>query len=66
MTENDIYLVFVVWRNLGTLSHEVLNNKNIIIVDRENLKKIYTPSLVSRPQFYSQIFEQINSIRYED
>lgn len=63
MTENDIYLVVVVWRNLGKLSHEVLNNKNIIIVDRENLKKIYTPSLVSRPQFYSQIFEQIISIR---
>ncbi|CAH1766625.1 5576_t:CDS:1 [Entrophospora sp. SA101] len=68
MTENDICLVFVVWRDLdlGMLSHEVLNNKNIIIVDREHLKKIYTPSLVSRPQFYSQIFEQINSIRYED
>ena len=66
MTENDIYLVFVVWRDIGKLSREVLNNKNIIIVERENLKKIYTPSLVSRPQFYSQIYEQINDIKYED
>jgi len=48
MTENDIYLVVVVWIDLGKLSREVLNNKNIIIVDRENLKKIYTLSLVSR------------------
>jgi hypothetical protein len=59
MTENDIYLVLVVWRDIGNLNNDVLNNKNIIIVKRENLEKIYTPSLVSRSQFYSKIFENM-------
>lgn len=51
MTENDIYLVLVVWKDLGKLSNEVLNNKNIIIVERENLKKIYTLSLIRDHNF---------------
>ncbi|CAG8564472.1 12799_t:CDS:1 [Funneliformis mosseae] len=65
MTEDDIYLIFIVWRNIGKLNHDILNNKNIIIVKRENLEKIYTPSLVIRPHFYSKILEQLNNTLYE-
>ncbi|CAG8546746.1 678_t:CDS:2, partial [Gigaspora rosea] len=45
--------------DVGPLDNEVKNNKNIIIVKRENLEKIYTPSLVTRPHFYKDILEQI-------
>ncbi|CAG8829370.1 27933_t:CDS:2, partial [Gigaspora margarita] len=59
MTIDDIYLVFVAWRDVEPLDNEIKNNKNIIIVKRENLKEIYTPSLVTRPHFYIDILEQI-------
>ncbi|KAF0351281.1 hypothetical protein F8M41_015383 [Gigaspora margarita] len=59
MTIDDIYLVFVAWRDVEPLDDEIKNNKNIIIVKRENLKEIYTPSLVTRPHFYNDILEQI-------
>ncbi|RHZ53525.1 hypothetical protein Glove_441g114 [Diversispora epigaea] len=59
MIIDDIYLVFVAWRGVEPLNNEIKNNKNIIIVKREILKKIYTPSLVTRPQFYIDILEQI-------
>ncbi|CAG8570192.1 40706_t:CDS:2 [Gigaspora margarita] len=62
MAINDIYLVFVVWRDMEPLDDEIKNNKNIIIVTRENLKKIYTPSLVARPLFYNDILKQIKQI----
>ncbi|GES92830.1 hypothetical protein GLOIN_2v1783590 [Rhizophagus clarus] len=55
MVIEDIYLILVVWRNIGTLSREVMDNENIIVVKKENLEKIYSPSLVSRPQFYGYI-----------
>ncbi|RHZ53390.1 hypothetical protein Glove_442g7 [Diversispora epigaea] len=60
MTIDDIYLVFVAWRDVEPLNNEIKNNKNIIIVKRENLEKIYTPSLVTRPQFYIDILERID------
>ncbi|POG73797.1 hypothetical protein GLOIN_2v1772162 [Rhizophagus irregularis DAOM 181602=DAOM 197198] len=66
MSENDIYLVFVIWRNIGNLGNDILDNENIIIVNRDNLKKIYTPSLVTRPQFYSDELQKIKDIRYEN
>ncbi|RIB18707.1 hypothetical protein C2G38_2245604, partial [Gigaspora rosea] len=58
MTIDDVYLVFVAWRDVEPLDNEVKNNKNIIIVKRENLEEIYTPSLVTRPYFYNDILEQ--------
>jgi hypothetical protein len=66
MSENDIYLVFVIWRDVGNLGNDILDNENIIIVNRDKLKKIYTPSLVTRPQFYSDELQKIKDIRYEN
>lgn len=54
MSVNDLYLVVVIWRDVGNLGNDILDNENIIIVSRDNLKKIYTPSLVTRPQFYNK------------
>ncbi|CAG8600278.1 644_t:CDS:2 [Racocetra fulgida] len=59
MTIDNVYLVFIAWRDVEPLDNEIKNNKNIIIVKRENLKEIYTPSLVTRPHFYNDIVEQI-------
>ncbi|GET62012.1 hypothetical protein RIR_jg12171.t1 [Rhizophagus irregularis DAOM 181602=DAOM 197198] len=51
----------MVWRDIGKLDDEILNNKNIIIVGRKELEKIYSPSLVSRPQFYGDIQKKIEN-----
>ncbi|EXX56553.1 hypothetical protein RirG_215140 [Rhizophagus irregularis DAOM 197198w] len=61
MEIGDIYLILVVWRDIGKLDDEILNNKNIIIVGRKELEKIYSPSLVSRPQFYGDIQKKIEN-----
>ncbi|PKK60665.1 hypothetical protein RhiirC2_761563 [Rhizophagus irregularis] len=54
MTKDDIYLVVISWRNVANLDSDIRGNKNIIVVKKENLEKIYSPSLVSRPQFYDK------------
>ncbi|CAB4441815.1 unnamed protein product [Rhizophagus irregularis] len=54
MTKDDIYLVVISWRNVANLDSDIRRNKNIIVVKKENLEKIYSPSLVSRPQFYDK------------
>ncbi|CAB4390465.1 unnamed protein product [Rhizophagus irregularis] len=61
MEIGDIYLILVVWRDIGKLDDEILNNKNIIIVGRKELEKFYSPSLVSRPQFYGDIQKKIEN-----
>ncbi|CAB4481391.1 unnamed protein product [Rhizophagus irregularis] len=61
MEIGDIYLILVVWRDIGKLDDEILNNKNIIIVGRKELEKIYSPSLVSRLQFYGDIQKKIEN-----
>ena len=66
MSVNDLYLVIVIWRDVGNLGNDILDNKNIIIVNRGNLKKIYTPLLVTCPQFYSDVLQQIKDIKYEN
>jgi hypothetical protein len=54
MTKEDVYLVVISWRKVEKLNSNVKDNKNIIVVKKENLEKIYSPSLVSRPQFYDE------------
>ncbi|GES76038.1 hypothetical protein GLOIN_2v1783590 [Rhizophagus clarus] len=61
MTIDDIYLVMVTWRDMGKLDDDIMNNKNIIIVEKKNLEVIYSPSLVSRLQFYSEIRKKIEN-----
>jgi hypothetical protein len=61
MTKEDIYLVVISWRKVGKLEPNVVDNKNIIVVEKENLEKIYSPSLVSRPQFYDEISKKIEN-----
>ena len=55
MTKEDIYLVVVSWRKIGKLDKAIKKDKNIIVVEKENLEKIYSPTLVSRPQFYDDM-----------
>ncbi|RIB11365.1 hypothetical protein C2G38_2203622 [Gigaspora rosea] len=64
MTIDDVYLVLVAWKDVEPLDNEIKNNKNIIIVKKENLKEIYTLSLVSRPHFYNDILEQIKDMKF--
>jgi hypothetical protein len=59
MTKEDIYLVVISWRKVEKLDSNVKDNKNIIVVRKENLENIYSPSLVSRPQFYDEISKKI-------
>jgi hypothetical protein len=61
MTKEDIYLVVISWRKVGKLESKVVDNKNIIVVEKENLEKIYSPSLVSRPLFYGEISKKIEN-----
>ena len=41
MTKEDIYLVVVSWRKIGKLDKAIKKDKNIIVVEKENLEKIY-------------------------
>jgi hypothetical protein len=61
MTKEDIYLVVISRRNVAKVDSKVVDNKNIIVVEKENLKKIYSPSLVSRPQFYDERSEELKN-----
>jgi hypothetical protein len=47
-------LVVISWRKVEKFDSNVEDNKNIIIVKKENLEKIFSLSLVSRPQFYDE------------
>ena len=59
MTMKDIYLVIIAWRDIVALDSDIKNNKNLIIVGRDSLENAYTPSLVTRPQFYDSIYQAI-------
>ncbi|EXX60607.1 hypothetical protein RirG_178450 [Rhizophagus irregularis DAOM 197198w] len=42
-----------------------LDNKNIIIVGKDSLEKAYTPTLVTRPQFYDNMLQGRDKISQE-
>ncbi|PKK75135.1 hypothetical protein RhiirC2_708342 [Rhizophagus irregularis] len=41
------------------------DNKNIIIVGKDSLEKAYTPTLVTRPQFYDNMLQGRDKISQE-
>ena len=65
MTMEDIYLVIIAWRDINALDSDIKNNKNIIIVGKDSLEKAYTPTLVTRPQFYDNMLQDRDKISQE-
>jgi hypothetical protein len=65
MTMEDIYLVIIAWRDIPKLDYDIKSNKNIIIVGKDSLEKAYTPTLVTRPQFYDKMLQDYDNISQE-
>lgn len=51
LTDRDIYLVIVAWRPTR-LSKHPLGTRNVILLNCKELTRLYSPSFVSRPQFF--------------
>ncbi|CAG8591343.1 12085_t:CDS:2 [Rhizophagus irregularis] len=65
MTMEDIYLVIIAWGDIDALDSDIKDNKNIIIVGKDSLEKAYTPTLVTRPQFYDNMLQGRDKISQE-
>ncbi|CAB5208801.1 unnamed protein product [Rhizophagus irregularis] len=61
----DIYLVIIAWGDIDALDSDIKDNKNIIIVGKDSLEKAYTPTLVTRPQFYDNMLQGRDKISQE-
>ena len=65
---SNSYLVVCAWRDV---QKQVLNSplKKILVLDREKLQDLYSPTLATRPQFFDslkQIGEQVSDQAFKE
>jgi len=66
LTKEDVYLVVCSWRELNQNVRVIDKKRNIIILDKDRLQRLYSPTLATRPQFYYyQMLKDIAKMRSE-